>query len=123
VPYLLACATGTLAQLPAPAWRDEAAICVVLAAKGYPGTPKAGGEIRGADGDLGEGVVVFQAGTRRDPDGTLRAAGGRVLNVCARAPSLRQARDRAYAAIGRIDFPDGFCRADIGWRALAREPG
>jgi phosphoribosylamine--glycine ligase len=122
-PYLMACATGTLADLPPPVWRDEAAICVVLAARGYPGAPQSGGEIRGAEGDLGEGVVVFHAGTRRDPGGTLRAAGGRVLNVCARGATLQIARDRAYAAVGKIDFPDGFCRSDIGWRALAREPG
>jgi phosphoribosylamine--glycine ligase len=123
VPYLAACATGRLAELPPPQWRDEAAICVVLAAKGYPGEPKPGGEIRGADDDLGEGVVVFHAGTRRDADGTLRAAGGRVLNVCARAPTLQAARDRAYEAIGRIAFPDGFFRSDIGWRALGRSEG
>ncbi|HEX3699545.1 MAG TPA: phosphoribosylamine--glycine ligase [Phenylobacterium sp.] len=123
VPYLVACATGTLAELPPPAWREEAAICVVLAAKGYPGEPKAGGEIRGAEADFGDDVVVFHAGARRDPDGTLRAAGGRVLNVCARAPTLQAARDKAYAAIARIDFPDGFCRSDIGWRALARDAG
>ncbi|MGA0608241.1 phosphoribosylamine--glycine ligase [Phenylobacterium sp. VNQ135] len=120
VPYLDACAKGTLKSMPQPVWRDEPAVCVVLAAKGYPGTPAAGGEIRGLDGDLGEGAVVFHAGTRRDPDGTLRAAGGRVLNVCARGPDLRTARDRAYAAIEKIDFPDGFCRSDIGWRALGR---
>jgi phosphoribosylamine---glycine ligase len=65
-------------------------------------------------------VMVFHAGTKRDPDGTLRAAGGRVLNVCARAPSLQEALDRAYAAIGRIDWPGGFYRRDIGWRALSR---
>jgi phosphoribosylamine--glycine ligase len=123
VPYLAACATGRLAELPPPQWRDEAAICVVLAAKGYPGEPKPGGEIRGADDDLGEGVVVFHAGTRRDADGTLRAAGGRVLNVCARASTLQGARDRAYEAIGRIAFPDGFFRSDIGWRALGRSEG
>jgi phosphoribosylamine---glycine ligase len=63
--------------------------------------------------------VVFQAGTRRDADGVLRAAGGRVLNVCARAPDLKVARDRAYDAVAAIDYPDGFCRRDIGWRALA----
>jgi phosphoribosylamine--glycine ligase len=120
VPYLMACATGRLHELPAPAWRDDAAICVVLAAKGYPGEPKAGGEIGGAEADFGEGVVVFHAGTKRDADGTLRAAGGRVLNVCALGPTLKAARERAYAAIGKIDFPDGFCRSDIGWRALAR---
>ncbi|RAK60005.1 phosphoribosylamine--glycine ligase [Phenylobacterium hankyongense] len=120
VPYLEACATGTLKDLPQPVWRDQAAVCVVLAAEGYPGKPKAGGEIRDADQDFGEDVVVFHAGTRRDPDGTLRAAGGRVLNVCARGPTLQAARDKAYAAIAAIDFPDGFCRQDIGWRALAR---
>jgi phosphoribosylamine--glycine ligase len=120
VPYLEACAKGTLKDMPAPVWRDEPAVCVVLAAKGYPGTPAAGGEIRGLDQDLGEGVVVFHAGTKQGPDGVLRAAGGRVLNVCARGADLQAARDRAYAAIGKIDFPDGFCRSDIGWRALAR---
>jgi phosphoribosylamine--glycine ligase len=121
VPYLLACATGTLKDLPAPVWRDEAAVCVVVAAEGYPGAPKAGGEIRGAEADFGPDVVVFHAGTKRDADGTLRAAGGRVLNVCARGATLREAREKAYAAIGRIDFADGFHRTDIGWRALARE--
>jgi phosphoribosylamine--glycine ligase len=121
VPYLMACATGRLADLPAPKWRDDAAICVVLAAQGYPGTPKADGAIHGADADLGEDVVVFHAGTKRDADGTLRAAGGRVLNVCALGPDLKAARERAYEAIAKIDFPDGFCRSDIGWRALARE--
>jgi phosphoribosylamine--glycine ligase len=68
--------------------------------------------------ELGEGVAVFHAGTRRDEAGVLRAAGGRVLNVCARGPTLQAARDRAYAAVDAIDFPDGFCRRDIGWRAL-----
>lgn len=117
VPYLMACATGRLAELPPPVWRDEAAVCVVLAAQGYPGTPRAGGEIRIPE-TLGEGVAVFHAGTRRDEAGVLRAAGGRVLNVCARGPTLQAARDRAYAAVDAIEFPDGFCRRDIGWRAL-----
>lgn len=117
VPYLLAAATGTLADLPPPVWRDQAAICVVLAADGYPDSPVSGAIIRGADADLGE-AVVFHAGTARDPDGTLRSAGGRVLNVCAMAPTLRAARDKAYEAVGRIDFPGGFHRSDIGWRAL-----
>lgn len=118
VPYLLACATGRLAQMPEPEWRDDAAICVVLAAKGYPGTPQAGGVIKGADADFGADAVVFHAGTSRDAQGVLRAAGGRVLNVCARAGTLREAKDKAYAAVDAIDFPDGFCRRDIGWRAL-----
>jgi phosphoribosylamine--glycine ligase len=118
VPYLLACATGRLAQMPPPVWRDEAAVCVVMAADGYPATPKAGGEIKGVDADFGPDVAVFHAGTKRDGAGVLRASGGRVLNVCARAPDLRTARDKAYAALDAIDFPDGFCRRDIGWRAL-----
>ena len=117
VPYLMACATGTLAELPPPVWRDEAAVCVVLAAEGYPGTSRAGGEIQLPE-NLGDGVAIFHAGTRRDEAGVLRAAGGRVLNVCARAATLQEARDRAYAAVDGIDFPDGFCRRDIGWRAL-----
>ena len=117
VPYLIACATGRLADLPPPVWRDEAAVCVVLAAEGYPGTPRSGGEIR-LPGTPAEGVAIFHAGTRRDAAGVLRAAGGRVLNVCARAPTLREARDRAYAVVDAIHFPDGFCRRDIGWRAL-----
>ena len=90
---------------------------MVVAAEGYPGTARAGGEIR-LPADFGEDVAVFHAGTRRDEGGVLRAAGGRVLNVCARAATLQEARDRAYAAVDAIDFPDGFCRRDIGWRAL-----
>jgi phosphoribosylamine--glycine ligase len=104
---------------PPPVWRDDVAVCVVVAAKGYPGAPAAGGEIRGAEADFGADVVVFHAGTARNAAGDLVASGGRVLNVCARAPTLQAAREAAYAAIGRIDFPDGFCRSDIGWRALA----
>jgi len=117
VPYLLACATGALATLPPPVWRDEAAICVVMAANGYPGTPVAGGEIWLPE-ELDEGLAIFHAGTKLDTAGVLRAAGGRVLNVCARAPTLQQARDRAYAVVDAISFPDGFWRNDIGWRAL-----
>ena len=120
VPYLEACALGTLAQMPPPVWRDEAAICVVLAAQGYPEAPQAGSAIAGAEQDFGADVMVFHAGTSREADGTLRAAGGRVLNVCARGETLQAARDRAYAAIARIDWPEGFHRTDIGWRALGR---
>jgi phosphoribosylamine--glycine ligase len=118
VPYLVACANGALAQALAPVWRDEAAICVVLAADGYPESPVTGSIIRGAEQDFGPDVVVFHAGTSRDEDGTLRASGGRVLNVCARGATLQEARDKAYAAIARIDWPGGFHRTDIGWRAL-----
>ena len=118
VTYLLAAATGGLADLPAPAWRREAVICVVLAAQGYPDSPKSGSVIGLPAGDLGEGVQVFHAGTARRADGALVAAGGRVLNVCARGATLEIARERAYAAIDRIDWPEGFHRRDIGWRAL-----
>jgi phosphoribosylamine--glycine ligase len=118
VPYLLACAHGGLAGLPPPVWRDEAVVCVVLAAQGYPDAPATGSEIFGAEDEFGEDVVVFHAGVRRDAEGVLRSSGGRVLNVCARAPTLRQARDLAYAAVDRIDFPGGFHRRDIAWRAL-----
>jgi phosphoribosylamine--glycine ligase len=118
VPYLMGAATGRLAGLAPPKWHDEAAICVVVAAEGYPEAPKSGGVITGADADFGGEAVVFHAGTRRDADGTLRASGGRVLNVCARGSTLHEARDIAYAAVGAIDFPDGFYRSDIGWRAL-----
>ena len=118
VPYLLACARGGLADLPPPAWRGEAVVCVVLAARGYPDAPATGSVSTGAEADFGEDVVVFHAGVRRDANGDLLSIGGRVLNVCARAPTVREARDRAYAAIDRIDFPGGFHRRDIAWRAL-----
>ena len=120
VPYLHACATGRLAELPAPQWTAQSAICVVMAADGYPDAPQVGSAIRGADQDFGPDVVVFHAGTVRDADGTLRASGGRVLNVCALGPDLKTAQARAYAAIGKIDWPEGFYRRDIGWRALER---
>ena len=120
LPYLHAAATGRLAELAAPQWSGDCAVCVVMAAKGYPDDPLKGTQIKGAEADFGPDVVVFHAGTSRDPDGTLRAAGGRVLNVCARGPDLKTARERAYAAIAGIDWPEGFYRSDIGWRALAR---
>ena len=118
VPYLLTAAKGGLKAMPAPEWYDEAAVCVVFAAKGYPDSPLTGSVIRGADQDFGSDVTVFHAGTTRGEDGTLRAAGGRVLNVCARGKTLQEARDKAYAAIDGIDWPGGFYRTDIGWRAL-----
>ena len=118
LPYLHAAAAGGLGALPPPRWRNEAAICVVLAAEGYPDAPRTGGVIEGAEADFGPDVMVFHAGVARDGEGRLIAAGGRVLNVCARAPTLELARERAYAAIARIHLPGGFHRADIGWRAL-----
>ena len=121
VPYLRAAATGGLGELAVPVWRDEAAICVVLAAEGYPGAPKTGVDIAGADADFGPHVVVFHAGTTRRADGGLVSSGGRVLNVCARGPSVREARERAYAAIDKITFPGGFWRRDIGRGAMAAD--
>ena len=118
VPYLLAAATGRLAELPPPQWRREAAICVVMAARGYPEAPQPGSVIRGTEADFGPDVTVFHAGTRRREDGALVAAGGRVLNVCARGATLTEAREKAYAAVDAIDWPEGFHRRDIGWRAL-----
>jgi phosphoribosylamine--glycine ligase len=120
VPYLLAAATGRLGGMAAPVWRDEAAICVVLAARGYPEAPEKGSVIYGIGSDFGEGVAVFHAGTALRPDGAIVAVGGRVVNVCARGATLAEARERAYAAVARIDWPEGFHRTDIGWRALAR---
>jgi phosphoribosylamine--glycine ligase len=118
VPYLHAAATGDLAAMPPPTWRDDAVICVVLAANGYPDQPQLGTVIAGAEADFGEDVVVFHAGVSRDAEGRLVAAGGRVLNVCARGATVDAARAKAYAAIAEIDWPGGFYRTDIAWRAL-----
>jgi phosphoribosylamine--glycine ligase len=118
LPYLHAAATGGLAAMAPPVWRDEAAICIVLAADGYPDAPQTGTVITGAEADFGEDVVVFHAGTARDAQGRLIASGGRVLNVCARAATVEAARAKAYAAVARIDWPGGFHRTDIAWRAL-----
>ncbi|QQS14119.1 MAG: phosphoribosylamine--glycine ligase [Rhodospirillales bacterium] len=118
VPALLATAEGGLDHLDLR-WHDDTALTVVMAARGYPEAPLKGTEIRGleAAGAVG-GAMVFHAGTRRDGDRIL-ADGGRVLNVTAMAPTVEEARRRAYAAVDRIDWPEGFCRRDIAWRALA----
>jgi phosphoribosylamine--glycine ligase len=117
---LLATARGDLSGIE-PAWRDEACVTVVMATEGYPvGVVSTGSEIRGADGLDGDGVVIFHAGTRRDGD-RLVASGGRVLDVTALGASVAEAQARAYAAVDAIDWPEGFCRRDIGWRAIARE--
>jgi len=101
-------------------WRDEAALTVVMAARGYPGTPEKGSVIRGVEDAAGEGVQIFHAGTAIN-GGALVANGGRVLNVTATGATVGEAQARAYAALDRIDWPDGFCRRDIGWQAVARE--
>jgi len=114
---LQACAEGRLAEMQA-AWAEDHAITVVMAAKGYPGTYEKGSEIRGLEAMPDDSTqVVFHAGTLAD-QGRILANGGRVLNVTARGASLAEAHARAYAMIDRIDWPEGFCRRDIGWRAL-----
>ena len=99
-------------------WRDEAALCVVLATQGYPGAYEKGSVIRGIDkAEELDDVVVFHAGTARTDAGVV-AAGGRVLGVTALGADVAAAQSRAYEAVGRIDWPEGFCRRDIGWRAV-----
>jgi phosphoribosylamine---glycine ligase len=118
VPWLLACARGDLSRLGSPEFRPQACVGVVMAAKGYPDSPLEGSIIRGAERDFGPHVQVFHAGTRRDEQGALVAAGGRVLTVCALGDDVAEARERAYAAVKSIDWPGGFHRSDIAWRAL-----
>lgn len=121
VPLLLACAKGDVTQVPPPQFKPGVVITVVMAAKGYPDSPLEGSIIRGAEQDFGPNVQVFHAGTKRRDDGQLVAAGGRVLNVCAYGKDVTEARERAYEAVAKIDWPGGFYRTDIGWRALGRE--
>jgi phosphoribosylamine--glycine ligase len=114
---LYATARGRLAEAT-PRWSDDAALTVVMAAKGYPGTYATGTAIRGIEqAEALPGVKVFQAGTARR-DGVLVANGGRVLNVTARGRTVSEAQARAYAAVDLIDWPEGFCRRDIGSRAV-----
>ena len=119
---LHAVATGRLAELDAPELSPSNTMTVIVAARGYPGTPVSGGAIRAIEAaEQVEGVTVFHAGTARGEQG-LTATGGRVLAVTARGQTLAQARARAYRAIDQIDFADGFHRRDIGWRELERMP-
>ena len=117
---LLATADGTLHHKKAE-WKKDVALTVVMAADGYPGMPKKGTEIRGVEAaEHSKHVQVFHAGTKRDGD-RLLADGGRVLNVTALGANVLEAQQRAYEAIEKIDWPGGFCRSDIGWRAIERE--
>jgi len=116
---LLACAEGRLDAYEIK-WRDDAALTVVMASEGYPGAYGKGSEIKGLDkaGALKD-VMIFHAGTAEDDD-RIVAAGGRVLNVTALGKTIKAAKKRAYEAVGLIDWPEGFCRSDIGWRACGR---
>jgi phosphoribosylamine--glycine ligase len=116
---LIASADGALKDFDLR-WREDSAITVVMAANGYPGDYKKDTEIKGLERAAEvPGVTVFHAGTKRAADGRLLANGGRVLNVSALGRDIAEARARAYEAVDRIDWPEGFCRRDIGWRALA----
>ena len=120
VPALLASAEGQLRNFDLR-WFPDTALTVVMAANGYPGSYGKGSAIEGLDAAAEvEGVEIFHAGTA-EQDGRIVANGGRVLNVCALGNSAAEAQARAYAAVDRIRWPEGFCRRDIGWRAVARE--
>jgi phosphoribosylamine--glycine ligase len=120
LPALVASADGQLRNFHLR-WRDVVALTVVMAAKGYPGAYAKGSEIRGLDAAAKlPGVSIFHSGTAA-ADGKVLATGGRVLSVTGTGRSVREAQARAYAAVDAIDWPGGFCRRDIGWRAIARE--
>jgi phosphoribosylamine--glycine ligase len=121
VPALIACADGGLKHFDLR-WSNDTALTVVMAANGYPNAYKKGSEIRGLDAAAKvEGVQIFHAGTKADGKRVL-AIGGRVLNVTAMAATVEEARNRAYRAVDLIDWPEGYCRRDIAWRAIARRP-
>jgi phosphoribosylamine--glycine ligase len=122
IDLMLAVAEERLAQIRVPKLSTRTALTVVMAARGYPGTPEKGGEIEGVAAVKAGGAIVFHAGTALR-DGTLVANGGRVLAVTGLGASASEAQAAAYAAIDRITFPTGFCRRDIGWREVAREAG
>jgi len=119
LPALMASRDGQLRNFDLR-WHADAALTVVMAANGYPGNYAKGTVIKGlAEAAQVDGVEIFHAGTRKDGDAIV-ANGGRVLNVCARGKTVAEAQRRAYEAIDRIDWPEGFCRRDIGWQAIAR---
>ena len=120
LPLLVACANGTLRGDP-PRFSSDVALAVVMAARGYPGQPLRGSRIGAIeDAESVPGVAVLHGGTR-EVDGAIFADGGRVLTITALGSDVADARERAYAAIDRIKWPEGFFRRDIGWRAVARD--
>ena len=122
LPALIACADGQLKHFDLR-WSDDVAITVIMATRGYPGDYGKGSVIKGLDrAKAVDGVEIFHAGTKRSGNDIL-ANGGRVLNICASAKTVVEARERAYRAVDLIEWPEGFCRRDIGSRAVAREQG
>lgn len=120
VPALLACADGQLKNFSLR-WYDDVAITVIMATRGYPGDYGKGSVIEGLDAAAAiDGVQIFHAGTK-ESGGKITANGGRVLNVCALGKTVSEARERAYQAVSKIKWPEGFYRSDIGWRAIERE--
>jgi phosphoribosylamine--glycine ligase len=122
LPALIASTDGVLSNFDLR-WYEEPALTVVMAAKGYPGSYEKGtviGRLSDAAGNSDD-VKIFHAGTKAGPNGEVLANGGRVLNVTAMAPTIKEAQQRAYAAVDKIDWPGGFCRRDIAWRAIDRD--
>ncbi len=121
LPALVAARDGQLKNFDLR-WSSDAALTVVMAAKGYPGQYAKGTPIEGLEAAAQvEGVEIFHAGTQMADGARILANGGRVLNVCATGKTVREAQARAYQAVDQIRWPDGFCRRDIAWRAVARE--
>jgi phosphoribosylamine--glycine ligase len=120
LPVLLAAAKGELGNTKLE-WNDQSAICIVMAAKGYPGDYEKNTEIKNLEEAAQvPGTIIFHAGTRRDEKGTLLSIGGRVLGVCAMAETIEKAQKLGYQAVDKINWPQGFCRRDIGWRAIEK---
>ena len=119
VPALLACTDGTLKNF-ALRWYPDSAVTVVMATRGYPGAVKNGSIIRNLPPEAAD-RIVFHCGTKRNAQGEIEAHGGRVLAVSALGKNVREAQAKAYKLLDTIDWPEGFCRRDIGWRAIARE--
>lgn len=120
VPALMACTDGTLEQMNV-IWKEKTAMNVVMAAKGYPGAYEKNTEIKNLkEAESSDKVVIFHAGTKKEADRIL-ATGGRVLNITALDDSVAEAKKTAYEALDKVDWPNGFCRRDIGWRALDRK--
>jgi phosphoribosylamine--glycine ligase len=118
LPALVAACDGALDKFDLR-WSDDAALTVVMATEGYPGAYAKGSEIRGLDAVSPEDAIVFHAGTMEN-NGRLLANGGRVLNITTSGATISEAQAKAYAAVEKIDWPESFCRRDIGWRAVAR---